>query len=99
AAAAKKTAETFERKRDLLRQRGETLRFEFVASELDLAITFCESAASTSDPEKSKRSVLRAKEAYETAKHFLSGEQISEPMRRTIQEKISRLELLLNKAG
>lgn len=94
--AAKDKSEWLRQEQEILRERSDKLRFEFVASELDLAITFCESAASTSKPRRSRRSVQRAKEAYATAKHFLDGDSISESMRRTIEEKIARLEQLLN---
>lgn len=88
-------SDALERERELLLERSDALRIEFVASELDLAITFCESAASTSNPQKSRRSVQRAEEAFATAKHFLDGEHVSAPIRRTIEEKLARLEPLL----
>lgn len=89
-------SESLEREREVLQERSDALRFEFVASELDLAITFCESAASTSNPQKSQTSMERAEEAFATAKRFLDGEHVDEPIRRTIEEKLARLEPLLN---
>lgn len=96
--AAKKSAEEVEREGELLRERSDTLRFEFIASELDLAVTFCDGAASTSDPEKRARNLAQAEKAYQSAKHFLEGQRLSEPMHRTIQGKVSALESLLRKA-
>ena len=96
--AARKSNEALERRRELERERSDTLRFEFVASELDLAVTFCESATSTSDPERSKRNLAQAEKAYESAKHFLDGQHLIEPMRRTIEGKVSVLESALKKA-
>ncbi|MGH9735456.1 MAG: hypothetical protein ACRD8A_12810 [Candidatus Acidiferrales bacterium] len=95
---AKEYGEALERERELLQERSAAMRLEFVALELDLAMTFCKSAASTSDPEKSGRNVAQAEKAYESAKHFLDGRRLRGPMRRTIQEKVSALESLLKKA-
>lgn len=91
----KANGDALERERELLLERSDALRIEFVASELELAITFCRTAASTSDPQKSRRSVQRAEEAFATAKHFLDGQHVSGPIRRAIEEKLARLEPLL----
>lgn len=98
-APAKEFVEALKRERKLLKERSDTLRFEFVVSELDLAITFCHSAAATRDPERSRRNRERAEEAYSTARRFLGSERVSEPMRRMIQEKTSALEELLHELG
>lgn len=92
---AKEYGEALEREREVLQERSDALRVEFVVSEIELAITFCHSAAATRDPERSHRNRDRAEEAYSTAKHFLGSERVSDPMRRTVQEKISKLEGLL----
>lgn len=95
AAAAKKLGEALEREREVLQERSAALRFEFVVSELDLAITFCHSAAATRDPERSRKNKDRADEAYSSARHFLERDGLSEPMRQTVQSKVFELESLL----
>jgi len=50
-----------------LRQKHNSLKFQFVTMELDLAITFSLIAATTNDQAKSHRNI-----AYATAIHFLN---------------------------
>lgn len=83
----------------VLQARSDALRFEFIVAEIDLAITFCETAASTRDPARIRRNIERATEAYATAKHFVSGGGISKAMLRTIQRKTSELESLLREVA
>lgn len=46
-------------------------RFRFVNVELDLAITFCQIAADTTDLATSYRNISHAERAYSTATYFL----------------------------
>ena len=55
-----------------LRQKHNSLKFQFVTMELDLAITFSLSAATTNDQAKSHRNIAYAEQAYATAIHFLN---------------------------
>ena len=70
-------------------------RCEFIRVELDLGITFCEVAASSTDQEKVRRNKKHAQEAHEAAIRFLSKSRLSEPMKQEIQGKVDRLESLL----
>jgi hypothetical protein len=90
-----KRSEVLERERQLVQERADALRLEFIASELDLAITLCQSATLTRDPERSRRNVAQAQEAYWTAKHFLGIDHHNQPMCRTLEAKLSTLESLL----
>ena len=46
---------------------------KFVHTELDLAITFCEVAQSTHDPQRYHKNLEHAQKAYLSAKQFLRG--------------------------
>jgi len=71
-------------------------RYGFISTEVDLGITFCEIAASTTDPEKTERNLAHAEQAQQAAKHFLKQGKLDRSMQRELQEKINRLEKLLS---
>lgn len=60
----------------LLRQ-SQTLSAEFVRIEIELAITFCKTALSTDDVEKTRRNLEHARRAYEVAGRFASQLKIN----------------------
>src|SRR5215467_1881366 len=70
-------------------------KFRFILTELDLAITFCDVALSSSDRVRSKRNTLNARQAYKAATHFLEEAHFSEQMKAQAQEKVARLRILL----
>lgn len=51
-------------KSDELREQFEANRVQFVLTELDTGMTFCDVAKSSADPEKIKRNVTNACKAY-----------------------------------
>jgi len=63
-----------------IRQRQEAIRFQLVATELDLAITFCEVAMTTNDPARFDRNISNAQQAYAAAIHFLSCNHLKAPL-------------------
>ena len=85
-----------ERQRAVLAEREKLLRAEFINVELELAITFCEIAASTDDAEKSERNMDHARKAYKAAMHFMRTADGSERLKTQIEEKMKRLQSLLN---
>jgi len=85
-----------ERRQAVLAERQKLLRSEFINVELDLAITFCEIATSTSDAEKSERNMAHARKAYNAAMHFMRTADGSESLKKQIEEKMKRLQSLLN---
>jgi len=93
--SALERAEFLEREREALEERNNSLRLEFINSEIDLAITFCRLAASTHDPGKSRRNLRQAERAHSAAMHFLETSRIGLPMPRAVQSKLSDLESLL----
>jgi len=78
-----------------IRQRQEAIRFQLVATELDLAMTFCQVATTTNDPARYDRNIANAQQAYSAAIHFLSCNHLKAPLELEINEKLSRLGSLL----
>src|SRR5215472_1402521 len=78
-----------------LRERQDALRSQFVVAELDLAITFCEVAATTNDPARYARNIANAQEAYSSALYFLKRNHLESTLALEINEKLLRLKPLL----
>lgn len=72
---------------------------EFICVELDLAMTFCEIAASTRDPRKAKRNRLNAEEARDAAARILKQNNLSAADEREVQAKMRHLQSLLAELG
>jgi hypothetical protein len=70
-------------------------RYRFILTELDLAITFCDLALSAKDQVRTTRNTENAREAYKAATHFLEDAHFSLKMRAAVQERVSRLKVLL----
>jgi hypothetical protein len=95
AKAERERAESIERQREDTGEQSKAVRFEFIISELELALTFCRVAASTHIPARSTANIIHAQEAYRTASRFLASSRLSEPMRSAVQSRISDLKSLL----
>jgi hypothetical protein len=54
-----------------LRTQYRAAKAQFISTEIDLAITFCNMAFSTHDASRRRRNSERAREAYCTATHFM----------------------------
>src|SRR5256885_14491310 len=80
-------------------ERYHAAQFQFVATELELATTFCHVAASSSNSHKSERNAEQARRAYVSATHFLSNAILTTQQRREIGGKIARLKRLLDKVN
>ena len=79
-----------------LREKYETARVELVCTELDLAITFCEVAATTNDQDRVVRNIANAERAYASAAYYLDSKS---DQNTEIREKLIRLESLLSDLG
>lgn len=84
--------------KDARRREGSNLRArqaeataQFISTEIDLALTFCEMASSSRDEENARRRIDRATEAYESAAHFLKRMKNSPAVKDGIVEKIEEL--------
>jgi hypothetical protein len=82
----------------ILREASNAVHVDFVLTELDLAITFCERALSTQDDETRERNIRHARKAYD-AQHFLEGLNLTSAEQERIKEKASRLKGLFQRLG
>jgi len=78
-----------------LRQKRDASRLQLVSTEIDLAITFCEVAATTNDQARSERNIANAELAYTSASYYF-GSCKQDP---EIREKLILLESLLAGLG
>jgi len=70
-------------------------KYNFIATELDLALTFCTVALGSDDKAKSRRNAEHAQRAYDSATHFLVDAGFSTELKSTLQEKVVRLRTIL----
>ena len=85
-----------EQMHEKLRDEHEAARFQFISTELDLALTFCRIALSSDDTTKHKRNAHYAEQAYEVAARFLDKSDLTAHESREIQTKIASLQSLLD---
>ena len=79
----------FQRQWKQLRQKYDGTKFRFVNVELDLAITYCQIAAATTDLARSCRNISNAERAYSVAARFLDG-NLDAAQKRKIDENLIR---------
>ena len=79
----------------LLRERKDAIRSQLVATELDLAITFCQVAATTKDAAGYERNIANALEAFYAADYLLNCNHLKCALDLEIKEKLLRLDSLL----
>lgn len=84
----------WERDYDDLLQTHEQLKLQFINTELDLAVTFCEMALGSQDSEKVERNSTNARRAYQAAMKRLGEISVTKP-NHAIAEKTKRVEELL----
>jgi hypothetical protein len=77
----------------------EALQLQFITIELDLALTFCEVAVTTSDEGRTQRNLQHAREAYGVAKKFLAKATLPPNVRHDVEQKMRRLETQLGNMG
>ena len=73
-------------------------RFRLVVTELDLAFTFCRIAETTTTEARREDNMEKARLAYRTAMHFLSGATFTALMNQRIDERLKGLLPLLTKS-
>jgi len=94
-AALRRTIDSNAQKEVELRSRMETALAQFVYTELDLALTFCDMALSTRDSDHAKRRVALAMEAYESAGRYLQELEVAPYVKQQINEKLRQLQKAL----
>ena len=80
---------------EALRRDQEALRFQFISTELDLALTFIGISRSTDDEERAERNLNHANHAVEAARKYLGGTNLSTSEREELVEKLQKSERLL----
>lgn len=78
-----------------LRRDEEVLRYQFISTELDLALTFIGISRSTDDEKRSERNLNHANKAVGAAKKYVGGTNLSTSKRAELVEKLQKLERLL----
>src|SRR5579862_1425946 len=77
-------------------EKHEALRLQFIHTELDLAETFCQLAAtSTSDP-RSRRNISNAEQAYQVVVRFFDEAALEPEVGREIAGRLRHLEAQLD---
>ena len=76
-------------------RKAETPQFEFIVTELDLALTFWDIANSTQDERRATRILKHAKKAYTAAIHFLNNARLNRARQRVVHRQLQQLESLL----
>jgi hypothetical protein len=85
-----------------LRRNLQATGVDFISTEIDLAITFCDSALATTSSERADRNIVNAKNAYYSAVHFMKTFNVAqspEHERRSIDEKPGALKSRLEQLG
>lgn len=72
-------------------------KYQFIFTELELALTFCELALNSKDQARYKRNTANAQRAYDVARHFLRRAGFSDGMRATLERKMSTLRTMLHR--
>jgi hypothetical protein len=80
---------------EALRKEQEALRHQFIATELDLALTFVGISKSTDDEERSTRNLNHARKAVEVARKYLGETNLTAAIREELVEKLQKLEPLV----
>lgn len=78
-----------------MKENQRDVQFGFIVNELDLAITFCDTALAADEPEKAQRNKKHATDAYNAAIHFAKKTRLTPKMVSEVNERIQRLKSLL----
>lgn len=79
---------------DELARKHRALLFDFVITELELAITFYRIATSTSDPHTADRNAANARRARHAARRALDDARLSDEQRAEVDLRLDRLKEL-----
>lgn len=78
-----------------LAERQESLKLQFIHSELDLALTFCQVAGTTGNRETAGRNTENARRAYEVADTLSTGAALRVADRQEVEGKLTQLQGML----
>jgi DNA repair ATPase RecN len=82
-----------------LREQFETNKIQFLLTEVDTAVTFCNVAKTSDDAEKTRRNVANACDAYKTLQKFLDGAHFDVNSQGEFDQKMELLKSLLRELG
>jgi len=82
-----------------LREQFQANQVQFLLTELETGITFCNVAKSSADPEKIKRNVANACEAYKTLLRFAGRAHFDANSKSEFDNKLERLKSRLRDLG
>jgi hypothetical protein len=85
-----------ESEHEILREDHEQLCLQFISTELDLAITFCQIAISAENSQKAERNLNNAKRAYAAATQRLEELTMGPRSTSEIDDKLRRLQGLFS---
>ena len=85
---------SFERIEEI-KQNHEALKLQFVMTELEMAITFCQVARSTENESTARRNINNAKRAYEAAEKALQGIPLNEAESLEIGEQMQKAKSMI----
>ena len=84
-----------ERVSDRLRKQLLAAEAQFVATEIDLGVTFCSVAQSSTNSSRKRRNMENARKARDAASHFLTTPGLPDTVRKKLGEKLAILETAL----
>jgi len=83
------------KKQEQLAANHRAVKYNFILTELDLALTFCEIAIASDDKAKSERNTANAQRAYDAATHFLDEGGFSGSEKSNVRRKVTGLKAVL----
>jgi hypothetical protein len=82
-----------------LRDQFESNQLQFLLIEVDTAITFCDVAKTSADPDRMRRNIANARTAYDTLLKFIGRAHFDAASKREFDQKFARLQSLLRGLG
>ena len=82
---------------DRVKQQHQSAKYQFVMTELELAITFAKMALSAEDPDKAERTRGHAEQAFAAARHFVRGSSFTQKMRLEVEQRVEQMRQLMSR--
>lgn len=83
------------KKHEKLAANHRAIKYNFILTELDLALTFCEMAIASDDKAKSERNTENAQRAYDAATHFLNEGGFSGSEKSNVRRRVTRIKAVM----
>lgn len=82
-----------------LREQFETNQVQFLLIEVETAMTFCDVAKTSADPDRMSRNIANARTAYDTLLKFMDRVHFDANSKKEFDYKFARLQDLLRDLG